>query len=69
MKRRFKEAKLKEEHLPMLMEAFLQRTKKITGDRAAEEKLKIADEMIRKEVSKKEHSIPSSARLIKLQSS
>lgn len=49
VKRRFKEAKLREDQFPMMMEAFLQRTKKITGDRAAEEKLKIADEMIKKE--------------------
>ncbi len=49
VKRRFKEARLREEQLPMMMEAFLQRTQKITGDRAAEEKLKIADEMIKKE--------------------
>jgi hypothetical protein len=52
VKRRYKEAKLREEELPLFMSAFLTRTRNLGPDKT-EEKLKIADELMKKETAKK----------------
>ena len=52
VKRRYKDANLREEELPLFMNAFLTRTRKLGPDQT-EEKLKIADDLMKKETAKK----------------